>query len=78
MTELLVTEDELKLVETYRAMDADVKEFALIMFNQLKTNGKFFAKLELMSNNRVGDNSNFAIGGSIYFTKREDIDNGID
>ena len=74
MIEVPVTEDEQKLVEMYREMDADCKEFALMLFRAMKSNGKLFAKLEIMSNNRVGGNGNLVIGSGTIHTGQSKAD----
>ncbi len=63
--------DELQLIGTYRAMSVDCREFALTMCQTLARHGKFFARMELMSNNQATDNSIVAVGGSVYMNGKE-------
>ena len=71
MNELVeLTTDERQLVGTYRAMSVDCREFALTMCQTLARHGKFFARVELMSNNQAGDNSTLVVGDSIHLNER--------
>ena len=71
MNELVeLSADELQLVDVYRAMSVDCREFALTMCQTLARHGKFFARVELMSNNQAGDNSTLVVGDSIHLNER--------
>ncbi|MBQ3337588.1 MAG: hypothetical protein IJG80_09315 [Selenomonadaceae bacterium] len=77
MNELVeLSADELQLIDTYRAMSVDCREFALAMCQTLARHGKFFARMELMSNNQASNNSIVAVGGSVYMNGKERGGNG--
>lgn len=77
MNELVeLSADELQLIGTYRAMSVDCREFALAMCQTLARHGKFFARMELMSNNQASNNSIVAVGGSVYMNGKERGGNG--
>lgn len=57
MDELILTEEETALVNTYRTMNIECRNVALAMCRAMAKNGRFFARLEVLSNNQVGDNN---------------------
>lgn len=64
MNELILTEDETALVNLYRTMDIECRHVALAMCRAMAANGRFFARLEVMSNNQVGDNNIIQFGAT--------------